>query len=567
MPSLRVALYNFCAVLSVLACALSHHSVSSIALPCAAAETKPPAEVTAEYGALEELFKQFYPQAKIVRVGDAIHIEYKLKKDTQLVVPEAGGVLCDVNFKPGKCAESQSTTSYGRHSTQTIETYSSSLKSHLLAKLVYPASGCAADFRKKFTELIKKFGTANDALSQHAHEMSLVDVANKPLPPELPVSQADATATAASPGPGASPSSTTGASSSSTPNASGAATAAGTSDSTASATGSAAASGPSLDLTMVPPPRRQSRFASKYDNPTPDQPLSLFNMEEFPTTLPEVISTGPLKLSAIKNIKLEEKQEQTKVDEVTKNMPESAAFQSAQAAMKKGDYRSAARLYESLAAKHPREPRYFYGAGAAYRMMGDNRDAFSNFVIAWHLGGMQPEYEQAAQDTVRALQVEIDDTFKLTFGFQYNDPETLLNAGVRCWKAGLTQQSTQLFAYAMKNEPLYAGVAAFDLGATAERNGQYKLALQYYDWAERVTLRMQTAQAQSPMYSGQIQKALNLLPLQSIEQARSDVTYKLKASDTRWAGWEQATSYPSHWTSEVCPLCTINRRNQGMGGL
>jgi tetratricopeptide (TPR) repeat protein len=565
MPSPRIAPYILCVALAALGSALSYQSVSSIfERPCCAAETKLPEVVTDEYAALEKLFKQFYPEGKIVRAGDAIHVEYKLKRQTQLCV-QAGGILCDVSFIPGKCAETQSTTSYGRYSTQTIETYSSSLESHLLAKLVYPANGCSSDFRNQFTELIRKFGPSNSAMSQHAHEMRLADVANKPLPPDLPLSQEDAAAVPA--GASASTPSTTGTSSSSTANTSAGATTSGSSDFTASTAGSSETSRPPLDLTMVPPSRRQSRFASKYDNQTQDQPLSLFNMEEFPTTLPEVISTGPLKLSAVQNIKLEEKQSRARVDEATNNLPETAAFQSAQAAMKKGDYRSAAKLYESLAAKHPREPRYFYGAGAAYRMMGDNRDAFSNFVIAWHLGGMQPEYEQAAQDTVRALQTEIDDTFKLTFGYRYSDPEALLNAGVRCWKAGLTQQSTQLFNYAMRNEPLYAGVAAFDLGATAERNGQFKLALQYYDWAEKVTLRMQSAQAQNPMYRGQIQKALGLLPLQSIEQARSDVMYKLKASDSRWTGWEQATRYPSHWTSEVCPLCTINRRNQGLGGL
>jgi hypothetical protein len=229
-------------------------------------------------------------------------------------------------------------------------------------------------------------------------------------------------------------------------------------------------------------------------------------------------------------------------------------------ALKSENYDLAAKLYEMLAERKPTDPRYFYGAGIAYHMQGNDYDAFSNLVIAWHLGDL-PVYEQTAQSLIPYLKNEVDDQFRLTFRYQAHDPATIVNAGARCWKAGLTKQSIQLFGYALKNEPLYAQIAAYNLGVNAEHSRNFKLALQYYEWAAAQSHKLEATAKQFPLYKGEIEKSLKQLPTFYIEQARSDVEHTLKGNARVfvWRGWAQATGLPQHYSSEVCPLCAISR--------
>ncbi|PWT99751.1 MAG: hypothetical protein C5B53_04950 [Candidatus Melainabacteria bacterium] len=229
-------------------------------------------------------------------------------------------------------------------------------------------------------------------------------------------------------------------------------------------------------------------------------------------------------------------------------------------ALKSGNYELAAKLYELLSERKPNDPRYFYGAGIAYHMQGNDYDAFSNLEIAWHLGDL-PIYAQTAESIIPFLKNKVDDQFKLTFQYDAHDPALVVNAGARCWKAGLTKQSLQLFGYALKHEPLYAQIAAYDLGVNAEYRHDYKLALKYYKWAAAQSHRLELEEKQFPLYSGKIRKSLKQLPTFYIEQACADVENELKGNvhASAWHGWVQAQSLPKHWCSEVCPLCAISR--------
>ena len=150
-----------------------------------------------------------------------------------------------------------------------------------------------------------------------------------------------------------------------------------------------------------------------------------------------------------------------------------------------GNYKLAQELYEVLCQRDPKNPAYFYGAGDAYAYDGDNPSAFADFVTAWHLAdnSATSQYTEAANAIVEKLKAQVDDCFRLTFNWGSQDQETILNAATRLWKAGFTKQSVQLNEYALKNEPLYAQIAAYNLGAIAEHDGDFKQALAYYQWA------------------------------------------------------------------------------------
>ncbi len=164
-------------------------------------------------------------------------------------------------------------------------------------------------------------------------------------------------------------------------------------------------------------------------------------------------------------------------------------------------------------------------------------------------------YEKAADLTVDRLKAEVDPQFRLTYNYSSQDQETILNAATRLWKSGFTKQSIQLNEYALKNEPLYAHIAAYNLGAIAEHNGDYAQASAYYQWADKRSRALQ-AEASSDF---RIPKILSQLPPAYIEQAVSDTKYALKGNAIAWRGWAQASAYPKYWNSEVCPLCAISR--------
>jgi len=530
---------------------LFHVPVPPFISPCFATDVAP-AAVDETYKVIEALVKEYYPSAKFTKLGSGMHFEYKLKSEMgyysnrPVLAPQEGGILGDISLEPGLCSERQAEIADGFHTTMTIGPYSKNLNSHLLVKLTFPANGFSVEFRDKFVETANHFGdgdstvphpSAADAGQQASSgTVATTQPPKAPSAPGAPESSAARLPTSSAEAPQSSTATSSPDQAKQTPQ----------TVATAETPGATANQRP---ITST------SRFSSGFDNAHPDGSPSLFNSDNFPENLPEITTKRKaLKVGVTKTVNADDQ-----LINQLKTSPEGAVYASAQKAMKKGNYDLSRKIYESLCARRPKDPRYFFGAGSAYRMMGNAHDAFSNYVIAWHLGGSNPAYREAAEATVVDLQHEIDDTFKLTYGFDWKDPECLLNAGARCWKAGLTKQSTQLFAYAMRTEPLYARVAAFDLGATAEHNGQLKLALQYYDWALKDTARLEAERANPKMDAGAIDRSFHLLSRQYVEQARSDVATKLRINDTRWFGWTQATSYPAHWSTEICPLCTVCR--------
>lgn len=226
-----------------------------------------------------------------------------------------------------------------------------------------------------------------------------------------------------------------------------------------------------------------------------------------------------------------------------------------------GKYTTALKLFKDLARRNPKEPSYVYGAGLCYRQMGQPYDAFAEFVIAWHLSGSDSSmYHSVAEGMMPELTARIDDSFKLTYGFSAQDPEAVLNAGTRMWKAGLTKEAVRLFSWALKNEPLYANVAAYNLGACAEYGGDYKKAKGYYDYAASYAHRLEATLMRGHADSRLIRNSLERVSTYYIEQARADVQQKILKGQVRsWNGWAQAVSLPQSWGSEVCPFCAISR--------
>ena len=238
--------------------------------------------------------------------------------------------------------------------------------------------------------------------------------------------------------------------------------------------------------------------------------------------------------------------------------PSEKVYETANQALADGNYELATPLYQMLTVRSPKESRYFYGAGLSLKESGNEEQAFPNLLMAWHLGD-SPVYEEVANQVVSDMKKRYDGTFKLSFQWNRTDPETPLNAGTRLWKLGMTAQAVQLFEYVLKNEPLYRGIAAYDLGAIAEHNGDFKVAAHYYQWALKQQSALDAYALKNPDLSAQISKMQDLCPKAYMAQALSDVQNELKAGTSRWNGWTQGTNYPTYWASEVCPLCAISR--------
>ena len=287
--------------------------------------------------------------------------------------------------------------------------------------------------------------------------------------------------------------------------------------------------------------------------------LELGGLSEMALGLPKSwdAAHGVLQGSVSESHTLDSARDQQTVNKLA-NAKNDVVYEEANQAVKSNNPKLAAKLYEMLCEKQPKDARYFYGAAIAYSMQGNSGEAFANSMIAYHLDD-SPIYRQFANSLVSQLQKEADPCFKLTWGYAAHDGGIVVNAGVRLWKIGLTQSSIKLFEYAIKHEPLYAAIAAYDLGATAEKEGNFKLASQYYKWAAAQSHNLEAQAARSPQLYAEISKTFKQLPTYYIEQAYSDVQGKLKGHVSQWFGWPQAATRPKVWGSEVCPLCAISR--------
>jgi len=287
------------------------------------------------------------------------------------------------------------------------------------------------------------------------------------------------------------------------------------------------------------------------------------NNDNWPTELPRLSGGGQTKSTKVKApLKVEVSESVSVIAEkvaALKKAPEAKAYDIAKEALADSNYQLAIPLFQMLCARSPRDPRYFYGAGLAQKAYGSPDDAFPNLLMAWHLGDNQA-YADAATEVTQDLRKRMDGTFKLAFQWQRDDPQVVLNGGTRLWKLGLTEQAIQLFEYTLKNDPVYRGIAAYDLGAVAEHNGDLKLAAQYYKWALKQRTAIQAAAVAHPEMAAEVVKMEQLCPTTYMETALADVQSELhQGGISSWNGWPQASSYPQYWASEVCPLCAISR--------
>ncbi|MBX9696293.1 MAG: hypothetical protein K2Z81_28150 [Cyanobacteria bacterium] len=384
----------------------------------------------------EELVKSLYPKAKFCASPTALHFEYNVKKQTSfysssnrvVAAPEADGILGDVTLKAGKFKDTLlSERNEGYHSVLVLAPYSRRMDAYLLAQLSFPPD-LDPEFKDEFKSLINSFNSG---------EQSVIGAASGDGS-----SGAGATTTG---------STTTGRSTTNTQGQASDSDWPGESDTSASQPSGSSSSNPSRGDTSSGGFRATIAMGKlpvgeKTDHPitTLDEVLPLDLPMDFPAAPATTVPKEVLKVRVTESVDIS-----AEVAKKYKKSKTSVIYEAANNAMKKGDYEVASKLYELLCARSPKEAKYFYGAGMAYRGQGDQYSAFSNFVIAWHLG-QGPVFEKMAESMVKDLQVRLDDTFKLTYGFQASDPEAVLNAGARCWKAGLEKQSWQLFVYALK---------------------------------------------------------------------------------------------------------------------
>jgi hypothetical protein len=279
---------------------------------------------------------------------------------------------------------------------------------------------------------------------------------------------------------------------------------------------------------------------------------------EWPTALPHLQEItepkrGPLKVEISQTAAADQA-----IVNSLKKAPEDEVDQRATKAFSEGKYALSAKLFDMLADRKPKDPRYVYGAGESYKMLGNYPSAFACLTMSWHLGNSD-FYTNAIESLLPTMQKDYDDTFKIQFGHNADEPEAVLNAGVRMWKAGMSAQAVALFEYVMKNEPAYRGVAAYNLGAVAEHNNDPKLALEYYKWAVQENARLAATAEKKPQLAGAINKSSSLMPAGYIQHAVADLQQEMLRGHLPWNGWKQGTVHPEHWSSEVCPLCAISR--------
>jgi tetratricopeptide (TPR) repeat protein len=250
-----------------------------------------------------------------------------------------------------------------------------------------------------------------------------------------------------------------------------------------------------------------------------------------------------------------------------KHVSDHELYDEANEALQGGDFDLALKDYQKLTTLRPKEPLYFYGAGLACRAKGDNPNAFSNFMIAKHLGyaslydGL---IDKDLNSIIPDMQKQIDSKWKITYGFKPQDSEYLLNAGARCFKVGFWQASTQLFEYVLNHDSLYRHVAAYNLGAMCEYAGALKEARTFYVYAQKAAIEVEGLSnslraSRDFRQEMQVRRSLEIVSPALAGGAVNSINQKLLAHDRAWRGWEVASRLPKFWVSEICPNCAINR--------
>ncbi len=119
-------------------------------------------EVSAVFGEIEALVKEYYPKAKVVRTADSLHFEYKARGLTgtqsglKELSPDSGGVAGDIVVKPGRYTgreRNPSETNLILHMVFFTAPYSEPNDHHLFTRLSYPPDA-SIDFLSRFKTII-----------------------------------------------------------------------------------------------------------------------------------------------------------------------------------------------------------------------------------------------------------------------------------------------------------------------------------------------------------------------------------------------------------------------------
>lgn len=125
---------------------------------------------------LTTLMSEFYSKAKLTRSGNKIKVEYKVRPfiaagNKQELAPDFGGVMCDIELKPGKYSGRirlpQQYNEHNFYSVILMAPYSKELNAHLYVKLLYP-SDTQQEFTDRFKDLLNEFDEPPETRSSSA---------------------------------------------------------------------------------------------------------------------------------------------------------------------------------------------------------------------------------------------------------------------------------------------------------------------------------------------------------------------------------------------------------------
>ncbi len=119
------------------------------------------------YKNIMAIVKQYYPQAKITLKGNSLHFERKTRQEYEYytrkleLAPELGGILGDIELKPGEYNgfdkdKIPSEQFQGYRTTLLLAPYSKELKTHMYAKIICPVDSPTV-FKDKIRENVNSF--------------------------------------------------------------------------------------------------------------------------------------------------------------------------------------------------------------------------------------------------------------------------------------------------------------------------------------------------------------------------------------------------------------------------
>lgn len=119
------------------------------------------------YKNIMAIVKQYYPQAVVTLKGNSLHFERKTRKEYEYytrkleLAPELGGILGDVDLRPGEYNgydkdKVPSETFQGFRTTLLLAPYSKELKTHMYVKIICPVDS-PTEFKDKIKANVNSF--------------------------------------------------------------------------------------------------------------------------------------------------------------------------------------------------------------------------------------------------------------------------------------------------------------------------------------------------------------------------------------------------------------------------